>query len=44
MINENDYPKWFIQKARKKRKAKAQVKLKREERYIEMVFCHLYLE
>ena len=36
MLTENDYPKWFIQKALKK-KRKAQVKSKEEERHIESV-------
>ena len=33
MLTENDYPKWFIQKALKKRKAHAQVRSKEEERH-----------
>ena len=35
MLTKNDYPKWFIQKALKKRKA--QVKVKEERRHIELV-------
>ena len=34
MLTENDYSKWFIQKALKKRKAQAEVKLKEQERHI----------
>ena len=37
MLTENDYPKWFIQKALRKRKAQAQVKSKEEERLIGLV-------
>ena len=37
MLTENDYPKWFIQKALKKRKAQSQAKLQEEERYIGLV-------
>ena len=37
MLTENDYPKWFIQKALKKRKAQAQAKLQEEERHIGLV-------
>ena len=37
MLTENDYPNWFIQKALKKRKAQAQVKLQEEERHIGLV-------
>ena len=36
-LTENDYPKWFIQKALKKRIAQAQVKSKEEERHIGLV-------
>ena len=31
MLTENNYPKWFIQKALKKRKAQAQAKLQAEK-------------
>ena len=34
MLTKNDFSKWFIQKALKKRKAQAQNKLQEEERYI----------
>ena len=37
MLTENDYPKWFIQKALKKRKAQAQAKLQEEEGHIGLV-------
>ena len=37
MLTENDYPKWFVQKALKKRKAQAQVRSKEEERHIGLV-------
>ena len=37
MLAENDYPNWFIQKALKKRKTQAQVKLQEEERHIGLV-------
>ena len=37
MLTENDYPKWLLQKALKKRKAQAQVKSKEEERHIGLV-------
>ena len=37
MLTENDYPKWFIQKALKKRKAQPQAKLQEEERHIGLV-------
>ena len=37
MLTKNDFSKWFIQKALKKRKAQAQNKLQEEERYIGLV-------
>ena len=37
MLAENDYTNWFIQKALKKRKTQAQVKLQEEERHIGLV-------
>ena len=37
VLTENDYPKWFIQKALKKRKAQPQAKLQEEERHIGLV-------
>ena len=37
MLTENDYPKWFIQKALKKRNAQPQAKLQEGERHIGLV-------
>ena len=37
LLTENHYPKWFIQKALKKRKAQAQAKLQEEEGYIGLI-------
>ena len=41
MLTENDYPKWFIQKALKKRKAQVQAKLQEEERHFGLVILPL---